>query len=150
MIRNFSWIIEDEIAGMAKPASSVNDFEFLKDKGLEAIVTLTEHPLSKVLIDEFGFSVKHIPIRDFHPPTLAQIEEFVTFSKCARAEGKKLVVHCEAGMGRTGTLLACYLVSKGYSATNAIEEVRIKRPGSIETIEQQEVVLEFESKNIGS
>ncbi len=150
MIRNFSWIIEDEIAGMAKPASSVNDFEFLKEKGLEAIVTLTEHPLSKVLIDEFGFSVKHIPIRDFHPPTLEQIEDFVTFSKCARAEGKKLVVHCEAGMGRTGTLLACYLVSKGYSATNAIEEVRIKRPGSIETTEQQEVVLEFESKSKGS
>ncbi len=150
MIRNFSWIIEDEIAGMAKPASSVNDFEFLKEKGLEAIVTLTEHPLSKVLIDEFGFSVKHIPIRDFHPPTLEQIEDFVTFSKCARSEGKKLVVHCEAGMGRTGTLLACYLVSKGYSATNAIEEVRIKRPGSIETIEQQEVVIEFESKSKGS
>jgi atypical dual specificity phosphatase len=52
-------------------------------------------------------------------------------------------------MGRTGTFLACYLVSKGYSASNAIEKVRIKRPGSIETIEQQEVVLEFENKNNG-
>ncbi len=147
MIRNFSWLIEDEIAGMAKPASSVYDFEFLKEKGLDAIVSLSEYPLSEVLIEEFGFSVKHIPVRDFQPPTLDQVEDFVAFTKNARSEGKKLVVHCDAGVGRTGTMLACYLVSKGHSATDAIEEVRAKRPGSIETIEQEEVVLEFESKN---
>ena len=147
MIRNFSWLIEGEIAGMAKPASSVYDFEFLKEKGLEAIVSLSEYPLSEILIEEFGYSVKHIPVRDFQPPTLEQVEDFVAFAKNARSEGKKLVVHCDAGVGRTGTMLACYLVSKGHSATDAIEEVRAKRPGSIETIEQEEVVLEFESKN---
>jgi len=132
---------------MAKPASSVYDFEFLKEKGLEAIVSLSEYPLSEILIEEFGYSVKHIPVRDFQPPTLEQVEDFVAFAKNARSEGKKLVVHCDAGVGRTGTMLACYLVSKGHSATDAIEEVRAKRPGSIETIEQEEVVLEFESKN---
>ena len=147
MIRNFSWLIEGEIAGMAKPASSVYDFEFLKDEGFEAIVSLTEFPLSEVLIEEFGFSVKHIPVRDFEAPTLEQIEDFVAFAENARSEGKKLVVHCDAGIGRTGTVLACYLVSKGYNAADAIEEVRSKRPGSLETIEQEEVVLKFESKN---
>ncbi len=147
MIRNFSWLIEGEIAGMAKPASSVYDFEFLKDKGFEAIVSLTEFPLSEVLIDEFGFSVKHIPVRDFEAPTLEQIENFVVFAEKARSEGKKLVVHCDAGIGRTGTMLACYLVSKGFSAADAIEEVRTKRPGSLETIEQEEVVLKFEGNN---
>ncbi len=147
MIRNFSWLIEGEIAGMAKPASSVYDFEFLKDKGFEAIVSLTEFPLSEVLTEEFGFSVKHIPVRDFEAPTLEQIENFVAFAEKARSEGKKLVVHCDAGIGRTGTMLACYLVSKGYSAADAIEEVRTKRPGSLETIEQEEVVLKFEGNN---
>ena len=147
MIRNFSWLIEGEIAGMAKPASSVYDFEFLKEKGFEAIVSLTEFPLSEVLIEEFGFSVKHIPVRDFEAPTLEQIEAFVAFAENARSEGKKLVVHCDAGIGRTGTVLACYLVSKGYNAADAIEEVRTKRPGSLETIEQEEVVLKFAGKN---
>ncbi len=146
MIRNFSWLIEDEIAGMARPVSSVHDFEFLKDNGFKAIVSLTEIPLSKVLIEEFGFTVKHIPVRDFEPPTLEQIEDFVTFAEKACLEGKKLAVHCEAGIGRTGTMLACYLVSKGHSAASAIEEVRTKRPGSIETIEQEEVVLRYEGK----
>jgi len=147
VIRNFSWLIEGEIAGMAKPASSVYDFEFLKGEGFEAIVSLTESPLSEVLIEKFGFSVKHIPVRDFEAPTLEQIEDFVVFAENARSEGKKLVVHCDAGIGRTGTMLACYLVSKGYSATDAIEEVRIRRPGSLETIEQEEVVLKFSGKN---
>lgn len=147
MIRNFSWLIEGEIAGMAKPASSVYDFEFLKDNGFEAIVSLSEFPLSEVLIEEFGFTVKHIPVRDFEAPTLEQIENFVAFAENARSEGKKLVVHCDAGIGRTGTMLACYLVSKGYSAADAIEEVRIRRPGSLETIEQEEVVLKYEGKS---
>jgi len=147
VIRNFSWLIEGEIAGMAKPASSVYDFEFLKGEGFEAIVSLTESPLSEVLIEEFGFSVKHIPVMDFEAPTLEQIEDFVVFAENARSEGKKLVVHCDAGIGRTGTILACYLVSKGYNAADAIEEVRTKRPGSLETIEQEEVVLKFAGKN---
>ncbi len=147
MIRNFSWLIEGEIAGMAKPASSVYDFEFLKDNGFEAVVSLSEFSLSEVLIEEFGFTVKHIPVRDFEAPTLEQIEDFVAFAENARSEGKKLVVHCDAGIGRTGTMLACYLVSKGYNAADAIEEVRAKRPGSLETIEQEEVVLKYEGKS---
>ncbi len=131
---------------MAKPASSVHDFEFLKENGFEAIVSLTEFPLNEALIEEFGFSVKHIPVRDFEAPTLEQIEDFIAFAEKARAEGKKLVVHCDAGVGRTGTILACYLVSKGYNAAKAIEEVRVKRPGSIETFEQEELVVKYEEQ----
>ncbi len=131
---------------MAKPASSVYDFEFLKENDFEAIVSLTEFPLNEALIEEFGFSVKHIPVRDFEAPTLEQVRDFIAFAEKARAEGKKLAVHCDAGIGRTGTILACYLVSKGYNAAKAIEEVRVKRPGSIETVEQEELVMKYEDQ----
>ena len=143
MIRNFCWLIEGEIAGMARPSSSVNDFEILKDSDIGAIVSLTESPLNKVLIEEFGFEVKHIPVKDFETPSLVQIEDFLEFAKNVRAKDKKLVVHCDAGIGRTGTMLACYLVSKGYNAEKAIELVREKRPGSIETNEQEKIVLKY-------
>jgi len=146
MPRNFSWLIQDEIAGMGRPMAIVADLEFLKDNRVESIVSLTELPLHKTLIEEFGFEYKHIPIPDFSTPTQEQIEEFVTFVNNLLSSKKKIVVHCEAGIGRTGTMLACYLVSKGYSAENAISEVRKRRPGSIETMEQEDTVVKYEER----
>lgn len=149
MPRNFSWLVPGEIAGMARPASTINDFESLRDDGIDAIVSLTENPLNKPLIEEFGFEYAHIPIEDLSVPTMYQIEEFVEFANRMRSDGKKIVVHCGAGIGRTGTMLACYLVSKGHSAEESIAEVRRKRPGSIETGEQVEVIHKYERKLAG-
>ncbi|MEK7241651.1 MAG: dual specificity protein phosphatase 23 [Planctomycetota bacterium] len=146
MPRNFSWLLPDEIAGMARPASAVPDFEFLRELGIDAIVSLTEYPLQKAFIEEFGFEYKHVPVEDLTAPSLEQIDEFVRFATKVCGGGKKLVVHCGAGIGRTGTMLACYLVHKGYSARRAIEEVRRKRPGSIETPEQEEIIALYEKK----
>ncbi len=146
MPRNFSWLIPDEIAGMAMPASTVSDFESLKEQNIDAIVSLTEQPLYSALIEEFGFEYKHVPIEDLTAPSLEQIDEFVEFATSMKERGKKVVVHCGAGIGRTGTMLACYLVHKGYSAAEAINEVRQKRPGSIETVEQEEIVIKYAEK----
>ena len=59
-----------------------------------------------------------------------------------------VAVHCMSGCGRTGTMLACYLVAmEGYSADVAIAETRRRRSGSIETSKQIEAVHAFE-KNL--
>lgn len=53
-------------------------------------------------------------------------------------------VHCALGFGRTGTMLACYLVKeRGLAAGDAIAEIRRLRPGSIETYEQEKAVFQF-------
>ena len=74
-------------------------------------------------------------------PDLPGIEHAVKFIDFV--EGP-VVVHCFAGVGRTGTIIAAYLVSTGLSAPQAIARVRMERPFSIETSDQEAVVYEYE------
>ncbi|MEI6232990.1 MAG: dual specificity protein phosphatase 23 [Planctomycetota bacterium] len=146
MPANFSFVIENVLAGMERPGSFARlreDFEFLKDEKISAIVSLTETPLERAFVEEFGFRYLHLPITDFTPPSIAQIDAFILFLKKAEADSLATVVHCGAGMGRTGTMLACALVTRGRSADAAIEQVRELRPHSIETAEQEECIEDY-------
>jgi atypical dual specificity phosphatase len=54
------------------------------------------------------------------------------------------MVHCLAGLGRTGTLLACYLVKhQKMLADDAIQKIREERPGSIQSFPQEEMIFQF-------
>lgn len=141
-MHGFSWVT-DELAAMSRPGDLRRSLEFLKDQGIDVIITLTEYELNSTLIEEFGFEYHHIPIADFTPPTQYQIDEFISIVRAATRAGRKTVVHCLAGRGRTGTLAACYLVSLGRTPEEALAEIRSSRPGSVETVEQEEAVHEY-------
>lgn len=146
MPANFSFVIENVLAGMERPGTFARlreDFEFLKDHKISAIVSLTESPLERVYLEEFGFRYLHLPVPDFTPPSIAQIDTFIAFLKKAEADRLAAMVHCGAGMGRTGTMLACALVARGKSSDAAIEYVRELRPHSIETMDQEECVSDY-------
>ncbi len=152
MIINFGWLINDKIAGFGY-ASGINyqwerddnelvtDIESLSAVGIQALVSLTEHPLQECVSEKFTYL--HLPIEDMHPPTYNDIVLFIDFTKKMESQKKSLGVHCHAGLGRTGTMLACYLVYKGESPQAAIEQVRRKRPGSIETLDQEEAIIAY-------
>jgi atypical dual specificity phosphatase len=55
-----------------------------------------------------------------------------------------VAVFCEAGLGRTGTVIAAYLIQKGQSAREAISLVRAKEPSAVETAAQIKFLEEFE------
>src|SRR5690606_16960501 len=140
MLANFYWVIEDEIAGMSMPTAAraclyVEDGDAavqeeiqreiteLKQYGIGAVVTLTENPLAAERFRKAGLEYMHIPVPDMTAPTPSQIEDFVAFAKQVVKKGKAVVVHCLGGSGRTGTMLACYLVDKGHSAREAIRTI---------------------------
>jgi hypothetical protein len=64
---------------------------------------------------------KHIKIVDNTPPEPDQVGEVMDFlHSCAG----QVYVHCEAGIGRTGVMVACYRMSKGWSLENALHEAK--------------------------
>ena len=138
-VYNFSWIVKDRVAGMARPTAA--DAERLRAEGVTALVSLTRrHPFPG---GAEGLEVRHLPVVDFMPPTQEQMIEAVEFIDAALAAGGRAVVHCVAGYGRTGTVLASWLVSLGTAPGEAVCRVRESRPGSIETIEQEHSVHLF-------
>jgi atypical dual specificity phosphatase len=70
---------------------------------------------------------------------------FLEVCEGARSRREGVAVHCRAGMGRTGTCLAAYLMRySGLPARQAIDAVRRARPGSVETRQQEEALFSFE------
>jgi atypical dual specificity phosphatase len=146
MPNNFSFVIEGVLAGMERPGTFArlrDDLEFLKLQKINAIISLTETQLERAFVEEFGFRYLHLPIADFTPPTIDQIEKFLSFQRRAEADTLATVVHCGAGLGRTGTMLACALVSRGMNPEAAIDRIRTLRPYSIETVEQEDCVRHY-------
>lgn len=59
------------------------------------------------------------------------------------AAGNRIVVHCRGGLGRTGLVTSLLLVEFGYEPSAAMDEVRVARPGTVETRQQEEYVLSY-------
>ena len=144
---NFSWLIEEKLAGSGIP-TSFDELEWILNQGVKSIVTMTENPLPESWIKEIGYL--HVPTPDFTAPNMEEIDNAVDFIHNNILEEQAVMVHCAAGMGRAGTILACYLVKyQKYSAQDAIEKVREERPGSIQS-DVQEMAITFYEKHLKS
>ncbi len=145
----FSWLIPGKVAGHSAPASA-EDLLYLRRRGIKALVRMVEPTKAKISglqIVELGFTDCHEPVPDFTAPKKDQLDNIIAFMKTSVTGGQPVGVSCGAGFGRTGAVLGCYLVSLGYSAQEAINEVRAKRPGSIETKTQEEAVEIYQAWN---
>src|SRR5262249_12558376 len=128
----FSWIDKPQLAAMARP-SSAEDLDWLRRQGIELIVSLTEDRLRRDWVNDAGLLVFHEPIPDMEAPSQEQLDRCVSVLERAMKQKLGVAVHCGAGLGRTGVILACYLIAQGMTAQNAMARVRRLRPGSIET-----------------
>ncbi len=136
---NFSWVDRPLLAATARPGSR-EELLWLRQQGIQVILSLTEERLRRDWVNDAGLMVFHVPIEDMEAPTQEQLDHCVSAIARAHVHQMPVVVHCTAGLGRSGVILACYFVTKGLTASNAIAKVRRLRPGSIETEEQADAV----------
>ena len=136
------WIEEGTLLACAYPRRKAA-LDALARSGVQVVVNLHERAHGPARLDPYGIAEVHLPVRDFTAPTPEQLVQGVAEIERSLRDGKVVAVHCGGGLGRTGTLLACYLVSRGMTTVDAIAEVRRLRPGSIETREQVNAVLAF-------
>lgn len=140
------WIDEPFVLGSSNPTDA--DLERLHSDGFRLVVCLLDEqeqsprydPVRALLL---GYTRQSIPVRDFHAPSVGQLKQFVDLVRSVGAKSK-VVVHCEGGTGRTGTMAAVYWIAKGLCASQAIEKIRLVRPGAVETDDQKAVLEQFE------
>jgi atypical dual specificity phosphatase len=138
----FSWIDKPNLAALARPESA-DELRWLREQGIDILLSLTEGPPRVDWVEDAGLLLFHVPMIDMEAPSLDDLTRSVSAIQKAHAQNMGIAVHCGAGLGRTGVVLACYFVTQGLTPDNAIARIRRLRPGSIETDEQAEVVGDF-------
>ena len=138
----FSWLIENKLAGSGIP-TSIDEVQWMIKQGVKSIVTIREEPLDESWTKDVNYL--HILSNDMGVPEFADLVSAVDFIHKRITNSEPVMVHCLAGMGRTGVILACYLVKyQKMSASEATEKVREERPGSIQSYPQEEIIFQFE------
>ena len=101
-----------------------DDMAELKALGIKLIVNLcAENDADEKPAEIFGIKALHIKIIDNEPPKFPQVMEFLTAVN--KPENQPAYVHCEAGKGRTGVMVACYRIAvQGWGADAAVEEAK--------------------------
>ena len=124
----------------AGPRCEARILEWVRD-GVEVVISLREFELLEAAYRGLGLEFHHIPVMDFDVPSRDDVRAFLQAVEASA--GRKVLAHCIAGRGRSGTMAALYLRSRGMDGAAAVRHVRQRRPGAIETPEQEDFVLEF-------
>lgn len=107
-----TWVT-DQLAVGAAPMSHAQ-LDSLRDAGIGAILNLCGEFCDLHDIEcAAGFEVYHLPLADEEAPELAELEKALAWLDEAIYLGKKVLIHCRHGIGRTGTILNAYLLRRG-------------------------------------
>lgn len=142
-----------QLAGMARPTvkSQVDALVSYLDVGLICSFIEPRRAAPEEFYDQ-GPEFKHvsIPWSDLTSEVdLVAVDDALALASEIIGGGKTVCFHCYAGVGRTGTALALFLVrQRGFAPADAIALVRDSRPGSIETISQEELIVQFDHMKI--
>jgi len=145
--RGFAWLVPGKLAGTPLPGvvSDVDvDMQALRRCGVTVLVSLTEKDIDQAALARNGLRNVHLPVHDREPPSVSQLQMLMLKMKRLLLAGDVLAVHCLAGLGRTGTVLAAWLVFEGVTAEEALRRVREIEPQYVQSEQQERSLLAYE------
>lgn len=119
------------------------DLLAVRRAGISVLVSLTADPVPERDLMRCGIKGRHFPIVGMGTPLLEPTLELCQELSRELTQGSKIAFHCTAGVGRTGMMLACHLVSRGIAPGDAVLRVRDRIPKAIQTSGQEAFVQRF-------
>jgi hypothetical protein len=156
-------LLAGEYPGSRDPGQAREKLGRIVDAGVTLFLDLTEEgeyglaPYAPLLEEVAGaqgreVAYQRMPIEDMSTPEPEEMVRILDTLDGALAEGQVVYVHCYGGIGRTGTVVGCYLARHGLGGAEALREVQHLRQGtpdgwktSPETREQREMVWNWPS-----
>ena len=135
-------------AAIMSPDPLDEDLAWLASQGIGAVLALAEEPLAGGALARHGMAELHLPVDDLRAPSPAQLDAALDFIDEQRLLGRRVLVHCLVGQGRTGTILAAYLIRGGLDADEALREVRAVCPDAVGSAEQEVALREFAAQRV--
>jgi protein tyrosine phosphatase (PTP) superfamily phosphohydrolase (DUF442 family) len=137
--RDFRWV-DRILCGSGQPEG--DEYRWLRDQGVRAIINLRlEYNGERSLVTSLGMEYLYIPVKDDDVPTINQVLTFLDYIN----EHNPALVHCAAGAGRTGIMIACYRIAKyGWSAQKATDEAIAHGMKPSEAQKQIQFIKDFE------
>jgi protein-tyrosine phosphatase len=141
-----NWITTQLAIGYAP--RSHNDLDAIREQGITAIVNLCAECYDLCDSEKnAGFDVYSLPIPDEDAPALDDLGKALAWIENSIQSDKKVLVHCRFGIGRTGTFVAAYLMTKGHSLKGAIR--KMKHTPSIPMSRNQWDLLDRHAEKLG-
>ncbi|GAA6142560.1 hypothetical protein NBRC116584_23780 [Hydrogenophaga sp. 5NK40-0174] len=141
--RGFVWLLPGQLAGTPWPGimrQTHEDLDDLRHVGVTRLVNLTEQDFDAGAARSFGIACTNLVIQDMHAPTVVEAAKLCSDIDAWLAKGEVVALHCRAGLGRTGTLLACYWLWRGDGERNAVESIeKIRRLNHLMIQSQEQV-----------